>query len=177
MRFYREPVGQLADKLVSGGHVTVIPAYFGLSEEHVPERIDAETFELWRRTLRDAVSLARRLPEVRRGRIGVVGFSLGGFAASVEAAENDGIAALAAVSAGLSSFFPATADQMPATLVIHARHDPVVALADAEALQRMVRQLGGYAEFYVIESDEHIPSGEHWSASVDVIARFLDRAL
>lgn len=174
--FYKSRLDEVASKLAARGFVVVIPSYFDRAEGVVPEKVDAETFNLWRQTVRDAVSFAGQLSH-SQGEIGVAAFSLGAFAASVEASRDPRIAALAVNSAGLSSFFPEDALRMPPTLIVHGKRDPIVPLVQAEALAERTRRLGGEVKMVAYEGDQHILSGNDWLNSVDEMVQFFEKYL
>lgn len=125
----------------------------------------------------DAVRFASELPNSKALPVGVVGYSLGAFAASVEASRNPAIAALVVNSAGLSSFFPADAVRMPPMLIVHAKRDPIVPLAEAETLVERASELGANVTLIVYDSQEHILEGEDWRRLLDEIANFLHVSL
>lgn len=175
--FYGDQVNQLAKRLNSRGYVAVIPQYLGRSPGEVPEQVDRQTFELWQHTVADIVGFAERLPSVDRTKIGIAAFSLGAFVSSVQAASDPRIAALAINSAGLSDHFPQKVRKMPPTLIIHARNDPIVPLAQAEALLARSRRSGGDARLLIIEGNEHIASGGSWLQSMEAMVRFFDTSL
>lgn len=174
--FYRSRIHHLRDLLVTRGYVVVIPAFLGRNSVDVPAEVDVATFNLWRQTVGDSVEFAARLPQSRYQKVAVVGFSLGAFAAAARAADDTRISVLVSNSAGLSSFFPAEPARMPPTLIIHARRDPVVPVAQAEALAAVVRRFS-WAKTVLFESDEHVLSGEQWLQSAGEVVRFLEQAM
>lgn len=177
LTFYGDRLDRLATMLVDRGFVTMIPQYMDRSPGGVPETVDAAVLDLWRRTVADAVGFAATLRAVDERRIGVAGYSLGAFAAGVQAAQDSRIKALAVNSAGLSDHFPAAAGQMPPTIILHARGDPVVPLANAQALAETVRALGGTAQLSVYEANEHVLTGEAWERSAEEVVAFLEEQL
>lgn len=177
--FYSAHLRDLATGLVSRGFVVVTPAYMGRSPSDVPKVVDSATFSLWTRTVRDLVSLTARLPMVRQDRIGVSGFSLGAFAASVAAARDGRIQALVLNSAGLSDYFPQDTRRMPPTLIAVASDDPIVPRKSVDELRDRICNLGGYAEVQLYDSDQHILTGAEWTIALEqnlgFLARFLGR--
>ena len=177
LSFYRSRFDALARRLTAAGYVVVVPRYLGKNAQEVPATVDAATLNLWRATIHDAVAFTAGLPQVDPKRVGIVGFSLGGFAASSESAVDPQIAVQVIQSAGLSSSYPANPRYAPPTLIVHAADDPEVSLQEAEALAAKVRALGGAAELRLYPSHDHILDGEAFDrATADTIA-FLDRYL
>jgi carboxymethylenebutenolidase len=108
-------------------------------------------FNAWVETVRDAVAFARSRPEVDGDRVGLVGFSLGGFLALTVAAEEDlRIAAVVDFFGGLPEERWEGLKQLPPTLVFHGDRDQTVPVRQAEALRDWLtaHQVPGEVKIY-----------------------------
>lgn len=175
--FYGDRLEALGRRLADAGIGAMIPSYFATTgDEAGPEVTDAR-FRVWRWTLADAVAAAGSVEHVDAERIGVAGFSLGGYLAVTEAAGNPKIRAVAANYAGASPYLPNEIERFPPLLVIHAAGDPVVPLARAEELARRVRALGGEVETEVFAAETHVLEGEDWERAAERMVEFFRRTL
>ncbi len=101
--------------------------------------------------MRDAVAYVRALPGVDGERVGLVGFSLGGFLALSAAAQEDlKIAAVVDFFGGLPEEQRARVKKLPPALVIHGTRDDVVPVKEAEALRDLfaAKRLEGEVKVY-----------------------------
>jgi carboxymethylenebutenolidase len=152
----------LAKRLSARGYVVFLVHYFDRTatrKESLPElskqfraglgQIQSDnkefpsvraTFESWHGAIRDAVSHVRRHPRVDSRRIGLVGFSMGGFLAVAAAARADlQIACVAELFGGLPPGYEAELRRMPPTLIIHGERDTTVPVREAHALAKRLR--------------------------------------
>ena len=91
------------------------------------------------------VSAALARPE-SNGRVGLLGFSLGGFIAAQTASDDARIAALAALYAGLPDATAARVKHLPPVLELHGDADRIAPPAKGAELVRIARGLGVPAE-------------------------------
>jgi carboxymethylenebutenolidase len=80
------------------------------------------------------------------GRIGLLGFSLGGYIAAETGARDEHIAALAVIYGGMPEAMASKAKRMPPLLEIHGDADRNVPLEKGEALVRLAKAVGAPAE-------------------------------
>lgn len=175
--FYGERLNALGERLAAAGIAAMIPAYFEATGDEAPAEITDPSFRAWRWVLADAVEAGAALDHVDPERIGVAGFSLGGFLAVTEAAGNPRIRAVAANYAGVSAYFPVDARRLPPLLIVHATGDPVVPVADAKALARRARELGGEVEMAHFPVETHVLDGEAWDQAAERMVEFFARQL
>lgn len=179
MPFYGERLESLGRRLADAGIGAMIPSYFATTDDEAEPEVTDARFRVWRWALADAVVAAGELERVDADRIGVAGFSLGGFVAVTEAAGNPEIGAVAANYAGLSPYFPnpGAVERFPPLLVIHATGDPVVPLADAEALAARAREMGAEVETAFFPVETHVLEGEDWEEAAERMVEFFRRTL
>ena len=89
------------------------------------------------------------------GRVGVLGFSQGGFLATAAAAQDQRISPLMVFYGGIPSLLKNEITRLPPLLELHGDADRVVALADGQALVDLARGLGQPVEMIVYPGAGH----------------------
>jgi dipeptidyl aminopeptidase/acylaminoacyl peptidase len=167
-----------AARLARRGFVVFTLHYFEVTASADAPEVSAQLFESWRQALTDALERVRGLPYVDRRRIALLGVSLGGFIATVEAADGAGqLAAVVAESAGLSDYFPRRPRRLPPLLLVCSAHDPIVPLDNVRALAAAARGLGGEADLVVLPGEQHLLDGAAAARALDIETAFLLKAL
>jgi dienelactone hydrolase len=105
-----------------------------------PPAVIKDHFLDWLDTIRDAVSYIAKQPGVDQKRIGLLGFSLGGYLSVALATQDRQIAAVAELFGGLPQHFTADVANMPPVLILHGGRDTVVPSAEAEKLEGLLKQ-------------------------------------
>jgi carboxymethylenebutenolidase len=121
-----------------------------------------EHFEKWIATVGDAVAYARRLPNVDKDRVGLLGFSLGGYLAVSAAAHKDlKLNAVVEMFGGLPEEMRPKLKTMPPTLILHGEEDAAVSVKEAYALAGLLNQKKQAMEIEVYAGVGHafIPPG------------------
>jgi dipeptidyl aminopeptidase/acylaminoacyl peptidase len=177
LSFYGPGFVQLSQKLTGAGFAVLTLHYFDASASPDSPEVTAARFETWRKALDDALAFAARLPEVDPKRIGVVGVSLGGFLAAVEAAQDERVAALVSESAGVSTWFPQQPTRMAPLLIVHSREDTIVSLSEAEHLAEIARSFRVEPEFALYDGRQHVLTGDSARSANERIVEFLTRVL
>ena len=113
MTLYGADFRRRAQTLAARGFTVLVPHYFDASASADSPDVSAELVETWRKAVADAVGYATTRDDVKACCIGVIGVSLGGYLAAVEAVEDDRVAALVSESSGVSSWFPQHPHRMP----------------------------------------------------------------
>ena len=86
-------------------------------------------FEEWGQTVLDAVAYARKLPNVDPDRIGIVGFSLGGYLALATAPKCDPpVKAVVEMFGGIPEECCKGLGKMPRLLIVHGDEDEIVSV-------------------------------------------------
>jgi dienelactone hydrolase len=159
----------LAGDLARQGYVALIAHYF---ERTATERIEPkdirENKELsaaWMETVRRAVLHAATLPEVDRRWIGLLGFSLGASLSLAVAAQTDvPVAAVVDLFGGLPEELEENAGKLPPVLIVHGAKDRTVPVAQARALERLLRQHKRPCEMKIYEQQDHLFKGDRLGA-------------
>src|SRR5262245_29008292 len=96
------------------------------------ENASRQLFEESIEVVRDAVAYVRKLPNVDASRIGIVGFSLGGYLALAAAPKIDPpIQAVVEMFGGLPQEYCKKLGKVPPTLIVHGEEDDVVPVSEA----------------------------------------------
>src|ERR1700722_896367 len=106
---------------------------------------NAGRFAGWSRRVSAVVSAALARPD-STGRIGLLGFSLGGFIAAQAANDDARVAALAVLYAGMPDATVALVKRLPPVLELHGDADRTVPPAKGAELVRLARAAGAPAE-------------------------------
>jgi carboxymethylenebutenolidase len=139
---------------------------------------DGKHFPAWLAAVRDAVSYVAERPSVDARRIGLLGFSLGGYLAMALATEDPRIRAVIELSGGLP---PGWADKvskgMAPILILHGEKDPVVPISEAYSTERVLKQQGVACELEVFPGERHWMAGEAHARVLTHCAEFLAKHL
>jgi carboxymethylenebutenolidase len=123
-----------------GVHVFVVHYFERTGHSWVPPAAIKDHFVDWLETLRDAVTYMTKQPGVDAKRIGLLGFSLGGYLSVALATQDSPIAAVAELFGGLPDHFTAEVANMPPVLILHGGQDKVVPPAEAGKLEALLKQ-------------------------------------
>jgi carboxymethylenebutenolidase len=137
-----------ATMLAAHGYNAYVVLYYDAADERAmstPDRTGRlETFQRrlrsWIATVRESLGYVAQQPTTDARRIGLLGFSNGGFIA-VGAAGFDGrISAIAEVYGGMPSALRDRIERLPPTLILHGDADTMVPVDEAYALARFLQQ-------------------------------------
>jgi dipeptidyl aminopeptidase/acylaminoacyl peptidase len=175
--FYGARFVPLSQELSGAGFAVLTPHYFDASASPDSPEVTDVRFETWRKALDDALAFAAKLPDIDPKRIAVVGVSLGGFLAAVQAVQDERVAALVSESAGVSTWFPQHPMRMAPLLIVHSREDTIVPLSDAEHLAEIARSFHVEPEFALYDGRKHVLTGDSARSAEDRIVDFFTRVL
>ncbi|HLG82969.1 MAG TPA: dienelactone hydrolase family protein [Bradyrhizobium sp.] len=118
-----------------------------LSSRPRPEREAHETarFEAWARRSSAAISAVLARPD-SSGRIGLLGFSLGGYVAAATAVRDQRVTALAVLYGGMPDAMASDVKHLPPLLELHGEADRNVPLSEGERLVKLAKAAGAEAE-------------------------------
>lgn len=109
------------------------------------------------------------------GRVGLLGFSLGGFIAATTAARDERIAALAVLYGGMPDAIAPGVKHMPPLLALHGDADRNVPFAKGEALVRLAKAVGAPAEFVTYPGKPHgFDFADNDPAAADALGRVVE---
>jgi carboxymethylenebutenolidase len=125
---------------------------------------------LWLDTLRDALSYIVTQPGVDDQRIGLLGFSLGGFLSLALATQESRIAAVAQLFGGLPEHFTQDASKLPPVLILHGGRDTVVPVTEAQRLEAILKEHQVPYEMKIYSDQGHHFTG---LAQIDALRRVV----
>lgn len=171
---YRETARQLARK----GYVAHLVHYFDLTGTHVADLPTMRAhFASWLIVLADGLTNLSKQPNVDPDRIGMVGYSLGGFLSVSVALFDARVGAVVEYFGGLPVELHEALKSLPPTLILHGDADKIVPLDHARALEKLCLDKKITHEVRVYPGQGHFFFGDD---GVDAAARtyaFLDRYL
>ena len=167
VEFANRFIAALAQGIAEHGFVVHLVHYFdrtGLTSAD-DEAIKRSSGE-WLQTVDDAVNFVR----AQRGtaKIGLFGYSLGGYLAAAEAVKNPDVAAAVVLAGGLDSDSARTARRAPPVLILHGSADVRVPVTEAQNLEAVLKRLGGEPEVHIYSGEGHIMKALTY---VDVVSR------
>jgi dienelactone hydrolase len=175
---------QWAPNFARAGYVTVVGCWFGTSQGQYPCQAVPGLMAPNLQATKNVVALidaGRRVPGVRRDRVGLIGNSLGGgmvaIAASAGADVQGGVAISGAFESTISrndaSAIAVVANLRGPLLILHGTSDANVPVREARTYEDSARKLGKSVQAYYYDGGEH---GLPWSPKFgeDVFRRSLE---
>lgn len=153
-----------ADALTSAGIDTYLLRYFTPADSQALDPKTSTKEERGAYTSRRFSGWARRVSSVATailaradasGRVGLLGFSLGGYVAAAAAAEDSRIAALAVLYGGMPDNLGSQVKRLPPIIELHGEADRIVPVAKGEALVKLAQSVGASAELVTYAARDH----------------------
>ena len=167
-------MGRYARTLAEQGIITFVVHYFdGTGDWTSDDSIEAAHYFLWVRDVRDAITWAKRRPDVRGNRFGLVGNSLGAWLAVGVAALDPRVSRVVLMGSGLEPFLPDSIKRMPPVLILHGDDDDVVPLSAAQHLEAFLQGRKYSVQMHVYPGEGHAYSDSTASDALTRAARFL----
>lgn len=166
-----------AIQLAARGYHVLVPNYFEARARKVPW--NGRDVRLWEEAGHDAVAYMGTLEGVDPARVGIWGFSLGGFVATDGSAHPDSTARVAiGVATGEDIFEPSrTRRELPMLLIEGYSTFPVISSATMRELAADLRRRGGTVEVQMLMSRDPSMTGAVWCEVFQHTRRFLDTHL
>lgn len=160
-----------------GYHVALVHYLDRTGEKRASFGTMMRNFGPWLMTVRDSIGWVARRPDVDPHRIAVVGISLGAALGVAAASTDTRVKALVEYFGPLPQGLVNGDAALPPTLILHGTADPVVPVANAYALESVLRSQGTQHEIQVYPGQGH---GFHGAAQDDAdrrVSAFLRRHL
>lgn len=176
VEFANRFIAGLAQSFSEQGFVVHLVHYFDRTGSAYADDVTIrKSSAQWLKTVDDAVRWVRaRRPGAR---IGMFGYSLGGYLAAAESVSNDQISAAVILSGGLDEGSAKGMRFAPPMLILHGMDDHRVPVSEARALEAALRKAGGNAELYVYPGEGHIMQMVNYTDVVRRGTRFLQERL
>jgi carboxymethylenebutenolidase len=169
-------------RLIAGhGYAVLLVHYFDRTGTTDAGDLDAiqQHFHAWVATVHDGVAYAKRLPFADPARVGLVGFSLGGYlslsAAALAGKEEYRVKVVVEFFGGLPSLLRWGANALPPTLILHGEKDEVVSPREARELEKLLRRAKVPYEVRVFPGEGHGFSDKASREAMEVGFAFLDK--
>jgi dienelactone hydrolase len=164
-----------AEDLVKDGHVVLLIRYYDRTDtpdkfpvaqrnaftrwlkEGAAQGVKGDArdhFDQWIATVSDAVAYARTLTNVDPQRVGLVGFSLGGYLA-LSAAPRCNVGAVVEMFGGVPKEKQNELGAMPPTLIVHGNKDAIVPVDEAYTTYRRLLDKAQTTEIQILEGVGH----------------------
>jgi carboxymethylenebutenolidase len=164
-------IGGYAQQLANLGYVVFFVHYFEATDTGYATLSGIRThFETWMTTVADAISFAERHPKVDARAIGLLGVSLGGFLSLSVASQDQRVTAVVSLMGGMPPEIIAATKRMPPVLLLHGEADPVVPVAQAHEVEKLLQRLGSKYEIKTYPGQGH---SIHGMAQMDALTRTL----
>lgn len=134
-------------------------------------------FLAWGKTVWDALSYVAEQPEVDAERIGLLGFSLGGYLALSVASVDSRVKAVVEFFGGLPREMKFFMRRLCPVLILHGKEDATVPVAEAYELEKELQRREIPYEMKIYEEAGHGFTGEIWSDACLRTLAFLKKYL
>jgi carboxymethylenebutenolidase len=172
-----------ANHLATGGIDTYLVRYFTAADYQAldPKTSTRETrdvydtgrFDGWTRRISSVVTAILERSD-SSGRVGLLGFSLGGYIAADTAAHDERVTALAVMYGGMPDAEVTHVKRFPPLLELHGEADRNVPVAKGEELVKLAKEVGARAEMVTYPGREH---GFDFSDSDPMTADAIERVI
>jgi len=136
-----------------------------------------QNFTPWMKTVEDALTFASRHPGADPARIGIIGISLGAALGLAVSSLDPRVKALVDYFGPLPQGAIASISRLPPTLVLHGAADPIVPVANAYAVEALLRQQDVPHEVKVYPGQGHGFRGAAEEDATQRVLAFLKRHL
>lgn len=164
-------VRQFGAAIAAHGVVALLIHYFDRTgTTYAGDATIHREFPAWLETIRDAVTYATKLPNVAPDRLGLVGYSLGGYLAMAHATQDERIRAVVELAGGIDAESARNARRFPPVLVVHGKDDRRVPFERAKEVQRIWKEAEAEIDTRFYPGEGHILSA---GAALDALSAGL----
>jgi carboxymethylenebutenolidase len=151
-----DTMGATANPLAAEGFAVFVPHYFDRTGTTTADKGESiRNFPLWMKTLWDVTSFVAAQPAVDPERMGILGFSLGGYLAVSLASIDTRIKAAAEFSGGFPREMKLFMRRLPPVLIVHGERDDVIPVSEAHHLQELLAKRNTPYEMQVYPGEGH----------------------
>jgi carboxymethylenebutenolidase len=157
-----EAYSRYALKLADRGLDVCLVSYYGPGEAEAMTTLDtggrrkmfAERAPVWTARIRAVADAVLAGPK-SNGKLGIVGFSQGGYLGVACSAADQRVFALVVMYGGIPGLVAGNLRRLPPLLALHGQADQVVPFSEGSALVDAARSLGGFAELVAYPGEGH----------------------
>jgi Dienelactone hydrolase and related enzymes len=171
---YRDGAREIA---ASGFRVNLVHYLDRTGERRASFATLFQNFLPWTETVRDALAWVAERAEAETAKVGLVGISLGAALGLAVSGADPRIRALVSFFGPLPQGVIAPEARLPPTLVLHGAMDPVVPVANAYAIESLLRQKDIPYEIKVYPGEGHGFRGQAREDATRRVLAFLHRHL
>ena len=165
----------LSRRLARRGYVAHVIHYFDLTGTKLADLPTMKAnFPVWLLAVADGVSFAAKQPNVDPERIGVLGFSLGGFLSVSLAMFDARVNAVVEYFGGLPVELQKDLKSLPPTLILHGDADRVVPVAEAKTLEKLCVEKNVKHEVRIYAGQGHFFLGDDGRDAISRTLAFFD---
>lgn len=166
---------ETARRLAKSGYVAYVAHYFDLTNTMIADLETMEkNFAPWMKALADGVTYLASQPNVDPDRLGLVGFSLGGFLSVSLSVFDHRIQAVADYFGGLPGPLAKEVKTFPPLLILHGDADLIVPVAEAKKLEALCKEKQAVHEVKIYKGLGHGFHGEVGEDAARRVVSFLD---
>lgn len=155
--FANQFIAGLAQQFAEEGFVVHLVHYFDRTgTRYADDAAITRSSALWLGTVKDTVAWVHK--ERPKAKIGIFGYSLGGYLAAAEGVSDPQVSAAVILSGGLDDGSKKGLKYAPPMLILHGGQDTRVPVSEAHRLERALQKAGGQPEFHLYPDEEHIMS-------------------
>ncbi len=172
----------IARMIAGRGYAVLLVHYFDRTGTRYADKeaIDKH-FLSWVGTVHDGIAFAGKLPYADPGRLGLIGYSLGGYLSLSSAAlairEEHRVGAIVEYFGGLPKLLAWNAWRIPPTLILHGEKDNLVSVKEARDLEKALREAKVPHEVKIYPDQGHGFSDKVGREAIELAFRFLDKHL
>lgn len=146
--------------IAARGHLVLLVHYFDLCQTQYADKAAIDKhFLTWVGIVHDAVGFARKMPEVDANRVGLIGYSLGGYvslsAAVLAWRPEHRVGIVIEYFAGIPKLLTVAATRLPPVLILHGEDDRMVPAQEARDLQAVLKKAGVAHEMRIYPKQGH----------------------
>lgn len=169
---------QYAGMLAAQGFAVYLLHYFDRSGiESADKPTIVRNFPLWMKTLWDAISFVETQSQVDRGRIALLGFSLGAYLSLANSAIDPRVKAVVEFFGGMPKEMNLFMRRLCPVLILHGEADPTVPVEEAYHLQKLLEKKGIPYEVKIYPGAGHGFESEIWRDAGLRSLQFLQKYL
>lgn len=151
-----DTMGAAAHPLAAEGFAVFVPHYFDRTGTVTADKASSiRNFPLWMKALWDVTSFVAQQPSVNPERIGILGFSLGGYLAACLASIDPRLKAAVEFSGGFPREMKLFMRRLPPMLLIHGEADDVIPVSEAHHLQELLVEKKTTYEIRIYPGEGH----------------------